>query len=229
MGSEFQQAASAPANAVDAGFAYLNANIAATLGLAASDQILWRSPIRDDDYAEYSDQEFLNRLDLPSLAVPLEAFWPSGGPCWDGLARTASGKCILVEAKAYIEEAVDYCTHATDDNSLKQIAFSLAQAKQAFDANREAPWNSPFYQYANRLAHLHYLWGLNDVDAYLVFVYFADATDVPKPCSTEEWRGAIRLTKKCLGLQRNKYARRVAEVILKVSEMLYVIESHSSK
>jgi len=203
---------------------YLNIRIVAALGLAPSDQILWKSPIRDDGYAEYCDQEFLNRLDLPSPKVPLKSFWPSGGPCWDGLARTVSGKCILVEAKAYIGEAVDYGTHATDANSLKQIFSSLAHAKEAFNAREDAPWNSPFYQYTNRLAHLYYLLGLNDVEAYLVFVYFADAPDVPEPCSTEQWSGAIRSTKKCLGLRQNKYGKRVAELILKVPEMESMIQ-----
>ena len=33
-------------------------------------------------------------------------------------------------------------------------------------------WSGTFYQYANRLAHLYLLHELNDVDAWLVFVYF---------------------------------------------------------
>jgi len=201
---------------------YLDTKISAALGFSASEKIVWRSPIRDDDYAEYRDQEFLDRLGLPPLAVPLGSFWPPRGPRWDGLARTSSGKYILVEAKAYIEEAVDYRSHATDENSLKQIWMSLAQAKEAFGATKEAPWNSPLYQYTNRLAHLYYLRGLNDIDAYMVFVYFANAPDVPerKRCTPEEWRGAIRLARKCVGLQDNKLSRRIVELILGVQDLL---------
>jgi hypothetical protein len=203
---------------------YLNTKISTALGFSASEKIVWRSPIRDDDYAEYRDQEFLDRLDLPPLAVPLRSFWPSGGPRWDGLARTSSGKCILVEAKAYIEEAVDYRSHATDENSLKQISMSLAQAKEAFGATKDAPWNSPLYQHTNRLAHLYYLKGLNDIDTYMVFVYFANAPDVPNPCTPEEWHGAIRFARKCLGLQDNKLSRRIAELTLGVQDLLAAIE-----
>lgn len=100
------------------------------------------------------------------------------------------------------------------------MSSALDEAKKAFQATPEAPWNSPYYQYANRLAHLYYLWGLNRVDAYLVFVYFADARDVPKPCSHDEWSGAIRLMKKSLGLHDNEYGARTAEVIISVPEMV---------
>ena len=84
---------------------------------------------------------------------------------------------LLVEAKAYVEEGVDYRSHATGD-SAKLIRKSLAAAKKAFHASEDASWESPFYQYANRLAHLYYLNALNRKQAYLLFLYFADAPDV---------------------------------------------------
>lgn len=198
---------------------YLNQRVAAALSLPDSEGIRWLSPTKDDEYAEYFDQAFLDLLGLRQLRVPLKDFWPAGGPRWDGLAKTTSGKVILVEAKAYIEEAVDYASKASP-GSLKQIRQSLAKAKQAVNGAKDAPWDSPFYQYGNRLAHLYFLHTMNNVDAYLLFLYFADAPDVPKPCTTEHWQGAIRLTRKCLGLGTNTYQQRVAEVILSVPDML---------
>ena len=123
---------------------------------SGADRIEWLSPIASDDYAEYFDQDFLNRLGVLDLKVPLNELWPSGGPRWDGLAKTDSGKIILVEAKAYIEEAVDYRSKA-GTASLHKIKASLQSAKVAFDAAEDAPWDAPFYQYANRLAHLYFL------------------------------------------------------------------------
>lgn len=199
---------------------YLNRAIIEKLALDQSESIDWRSPLREDGYAEYSDQAFLDRLAITNLSHPLDSFWPQRGPCWDGLARTKSGKCLLIEAKAYIEEAVDYSSKATNLKSISRMSSALDEAKKAFQATPEAPWNSPYYQYANRLAHLYYLWGLNRVDAYLVFVYFADARDVPNPCTRDEWNGAIRLMKKSLGLQANEYGARIAEVIISVPEMV---------
>jgi hypothetical protein len=189
-----------------------NRDIRAELGWSDTEKITWLSPIQTDDYAEYYDDAFLKRVGLHDLPAPLKSFWPASGPRWDGLATTVSGKVLLVEAKAYIEEAVDYRSRASAP-ALKRITVALAAAKKAFGARAEASWDTPFYQYANRLAHLHFLAGLNKIDAYLLFVYFADAPDVPKPCATEQWEGAIRLVTKCLGIEGHRYGGRVAHLV----------------
>ncbi len=175
----------------------------------------WRSPRQDDGYAEYYDQAFLDRLGAVELMMPLEEFWPKGGPRWDGLGRTGDGKLILVEAKAYIEEAVDFRSKASPD-ALRRIEKRLDEAKSAFHANPDACWHAPFYQMANRLAHLYYLAEINKKDAYLVFVDFANAPDVPQPASCDEWQGAARLAHKCLGMKDSRLARRVATIIVDV-------------
>ena len=200
--------------------AFTNERIKLAFGWHAREMIEWRSPVQSDQYAEYYDGEFLNRLgvDEVNLAVPLHSFWPKGGPRWDGLARTSSRKFLIVEAKAYIEEGVDFSSKA-GDTSRKKITEALEQSKQAYGANANASWESPFYQYANRLAHLHFLVTKNQIDAYLVFMYFANAPDVPSPCSTEQWEGAGRLTEKCLGLGRHVYRDRIATIVIDVPEM----------
>ncbi len=197
----------------------LNALVAAWFGWPPDEQIEWLSPIKSDDYAEYYDQEFLDRLGVSDLKVPLADFWPRSGPRWDGLARTDSGKLILVEAKAYIEEAVDYSSKAGPD-SLKKIQAALASTKKAFGASDGAPWESPFYQYANRLAHLYFLKQLNGLDAYLLFLYFADAPDVPEPCNTQQWEGAVRMTEKCLGLGVHEFRAHIGTLIWSVLDMV---------
>lgn len=55
-----------------------------------------------------------------------------------------------MEAKAYIEEAVDFRSQASPE-SLDKIRRALQQARGAFGADRRAHWEAPFYQYANRL------------------------------------------------------------------------------
>lgn len=176
-------------------------------------EIDWRSPRQDDDYAEYYDRAFLECLGITELMMPLEEFWPKSGPRWDGLARTRDRKLILVEEKAHIDEAVDFRSKASAD-ALRRIERRLDEAKSAFHASRDACWHAPFYQMANRLAHLYYLAGINKQDAYLVFIDFANAPDVPQPASCEEWQGATRLAHKCLGMKDSKLARRVATIIV---------------
>lgn len=199
--------------------AFTSEKIRSAFSWDAAETIEWRSPVESDQYAEYYDEAFLERLGIEELAVPLRSFWPPSGPRWDGLARTSSGKCLLFEAKAYIEEGVDFRSKA-GSASLEKIAEALQQSKQAFGANSDANWASPFYQYANRLAHLHFLASMNKIDAYLVFLYFANAPDVPSPSTAEQWEGARRLTEKCLGLGRHVYSDRVATIVVDVPEML---------
>lgn len=196
----------------------LNTKIRQLFAWDSNEQINWLSPVAADNYAEYYDQEFLERLGLSDLAAPLSGFWPTSGARWDGLARTDSGKVILVEAKAYIEEGVDYRSHA-GEKSYAKIKAALEAAKNDFRANKDAPWESPFYQYANRLAHLYFLHRLNGLDAYLLFLYFADAPDVPKPCTVSEWQGSVRLVEKCLGLGRHPYRKRLGTIIWSVPLM----------
>ena len=190
----------------------LNRRIIGKFAWSPDERIEWLSPVKSDQVARYYDEAFLKRLKITGLKVPLRKFWPSSGPRWDGLARTDSGKMILVEAKAHIDECIDLGSRAKAE-SARRIAIALEEAKKAFHSSSAAPWGAPFYQYANRLAHLHFLHGLNGLDAYLVFLYFADAPDVPKPCSEEQWEGAIELTKKCLGLGAHPYRGRVASII----------------
>ena len=197
---------------------YLNDCISKAFGWDTA-EIEWRSPLLGDEYAEYYDQEFLDRLGVIDLRMPLQEFWPKSGPRWDGLARTTGGKLILVEAKAYIEEAVDYHSRASKD-SLARIEKRLDEAKTAFRAYSDASWHNPFYQMANRLAHLYYLADINKKDAYLVFVNFANAIDVENPASREEWKGATRLAHKCMGLKDGKLSRRVTSIIIDMEEVI---------
>lgn len=200
----------------------LNSRVREVFGWQPDEQVEWISPIVSDDYAEYYDQEFLEKLGRHDrdLKVSLASFWPRSGPRWDGLAKTKnSGKIILVEAKAYVEEAVDYGTRAGAASHL-QIDKSLAATKEAFGARMEASWQTPFYQHANRLAHLYFARELNSLDAYLLFLYFADAPDVPSPCTKEQWLGAIRLIDRCLGLGKHRFRPFVKPLIWRVPEML---------
>lgn len=175
--------------------------------------IEWLSPRQDDEYAEYYDQAFLGRLGVAELAMSLDEFWPKSGPRWDGLARTTDGRLILVEAKAHIDEAVDFRSKASP-NALRRIEEHLDEAKAAFHASKDACWHAPLYQMANRLAHLYYLAGINSKDAYLIFIDFANAPDVPEPATCQEWQGAVCLAHKCLGLKDSKLARRAATIIV---------------
>lgn len=189
-----------------------DAKVREVLGFRVEESIQWLSPVASDEYAEYYDRSFLTLLGVDDSKAPLEDFWPAGGPRWDGLAKTSSGKLILVEAKAYIAEAVDFGSKA-GPQSLELIEKSLARAKSAYRARAEAVWTKPFYQYANRLAHLYYLRQLVGADAYLLFVCVTDAPDVPAPASAAEWRGAIAAIDCALGLGSHPFRNRIGHLL----------------
>jgi hypothetical protein len=136
----------------------LNSRIGAAFGWSPDEDINWPSPVVTDEYSEYYGDSFVERLGLRNLRMPLNEFWPASGPRWDALGRATAEKLVLVEAKAHLSGIVDYGTRAGPESAAK-IANALVSAKTAYRAAAEAPWHAPFYQHANRLAHLHYLRG----------------------------------------------------------------------
>lgn len=81
----------------------LNSAIRQAAGIAPSIEIHWRSPLADDEFAEYFDQSFLDRLPIVPPKKRLLDFWPSGGPHWDGVSR-AREVVILLASRSEMEE-----------------------------------------------------------------------------------------------------------------------------
>jgi len=178
--------------------------------------LTWRSPIRDDDFAEYRDQEFLDVLGVDLSKRELDEFWPRRGPQWDALGVSASGQPVLVEAKANVPEVIS-SPSAAGEASLARISESLAETAQFLGARSSCDWSGTFYQYANRLAHLYLLAELNQIDAWMVFIYFVGDSDVNGPETTAEWKAALQVMYGALGLsKRNAISSRVVNVFIDV-------------
>jgi hypothetical protein len=62
-----------------------------------------------------------------------------------------------------------------------------------------AAWTEGYYQYANRLAYLHFLQA-HGLRAHLLFVYFCRDIEMKGPASTEEWKRSLRAVYSALGL-----------------------------
>lgn len=199
---------------------YLDEQIMEKLDLSENEEVTWLSPLLNDDYAEYRDKAFLDILDVELDDVPLEDFWPSMGPQWDGLAKTESGKLLLVEAKSHIPELISTCK-AKNEKSVKKIKDALSETKKHLNIDQKIDWVTRFYQYSNKLAHLYLLRELNHLPAYLVSIYFVNDEEMKGPKSIEEWRGALELLHSYMGLRRHKLQRFMKEVFIdlkKISE-----------
>ena len=196
----------------------VNSQIRKDLGLLENEKICWLSPLEEDDYAEYRDQAFIDKLGVKLDKVSLEDFWPSGGPQWDALGRSGSGKLFLVEAKSHIQEMVS-SIQAEDKDSLKKISKSLKDTKSFLNSKAEINWSLRFYQYTNRLAHLYLLREVNKLPAYLVFVYFINDKEMNGPRTVDEWKGAIKLLHSYLGIGRHKLQKFMTEVFIDVKNL----------
>lgn len=189
-----------------------------SFGLDPDESISWCSPLEEDEYAEYRDNAFLDRLCVSLDRVSLGEFWPRGGPQWDALGKGEEGKIFLVEAKAHIGELVS-SLRAKNPNSLEKIGKSLEDAKRFFGSSVESDWSSPFYQYTNRLAHLYLLRVLNDVPAYLVFIYFINDVEMGGPRTVAEWKREIDRLHSHLRISRHKLEQFVTNIFIDVNSL----------
>ena len=190
-----------------------------------AEEIRWLSPLRRDNYREYYDRQFLDLLEIELENRPLESFWPSSGPRWDGLAKTARGQILLVEAKSHVGELVSSTGAST--SSLAKIRSSLAETKRLIhrDSDYAVDWTTGVYQYANRLAHLYLLHKLNGHDVYLVLVYFLNDSERQKPdthvpATVGEWKSVIAHQDRIMGIrQRHPLSDRIIHVYIDVNDV----------
>jgi hypothetical protein len=184
-----------------------------------TEEIIWTSPMEDDDFAEYRDNDFLLKVGLDPQEIRLNEFWPKKGPVWDALAKTDTGKVILVEAKAHIPEIVSSPTSASEKSKLL-IMKSLNETKQFMEITDTVDWSGKFYQYANRLSHLYFLREKCNKEVFLVNVYFMGDKTVSGPKTRIEWDSALKVLKVYLGISKNKLAKFMAEVFIDVEELI---------
>lgn len=120
-----------------------------------------------------------------------------------------------MEAKSHIPEMVSPKTGAGAE-SLEKIKESLDRTKRFLNSKSEHDWSSTFYQYTNRLAHLYLLRELNDLPAYLIFIYFVNDEEMKGPKSIDEWVGAIKLLHSFFGIGRHKLSKFIADLFIDV-------------
>lgn len=181
---------------------------------------LWRD---GGHFGELRD-DMWTRAGLPGPSPQRAGWWPARGPQWDGVAvvpgRGGERGLLLVEAKSHLDEVVSHA--AARPKSRAVIDAALDETKEAVGANPWIDWTEPRYQYANRLAWLHYLREHAGVEAWLLFVYFTGdgfESSPPRertfPESADEWLDSIIETHEYLGLPEDHgLADRVRSVFL---------------
>ncbi len=127
-------------------------------------------------------------------------WWPQTGNLqkWDAvglLRRDGTNEWLLVEAKGNTEE-LESATGAKQRGGLPVIRQRLTETQRALGADPKHDWTKPYYQYANRLAVLHFL-SSHQVAALLLFVYFTGDRTPNRTCPTSAsgWRGPLNKMK----------------------------------
>ena len=198
----------------------LNRLVQESCGLEPDEAIEWVSPLADDQYAEYRDASFLSRLGVELNHRLLRGFWPRFGPQWDALGRTDGGTVFLVEAEAKVPELVSPASGAKSPTSIALIDDSLKEVQRFLRVDTGIDWTGKLYQYANRIAYLYLLRELNRLPAYLMFIYFVGDKDVGGPRTTEEWKAAIEVAERVLGLPaRHRLSDYVADIFVHVDDL----------
>lgn len=179
--------------------------------------IQWLSPREDDNYAEYRDAGFLEIIGQTQLVDELKLYWPARGPQWDALGL-AGDTILLVEAKAHIPEMLsDGCK--AGDASLAIIKEAFASTIAEANMKTSIEWTGPFYQYANRLAHL-YFFKKRGVKVKLVLCCFTGDDKMNGGASEEEWKGALKIADHLIGLRdRNPLAQDVIHIFPHVNKL----------
>jgi hypothetical protein len=185
--------------------------------LDRTEAVEWHSPRKTDDWAEYRDADFLDVVGKAALKGLLEKFWPEQGPQWDALGSVGD-KVFLVEAKAHVSELKSSCS-AKSKRSRDLIVQSVTETKDAMGIPHENDWLTGYYQYANRLAHLHFL-RQHGVDAYLIFVYFVGETGMPgAPIDRARWESGVNDAHKHLGIVKDREVPGVVNLYVDVAAL----------
>jgi len=179
----------------------------------------------------YGDRE-LKGLDFLEANNPVRSAWSKCWPQtgniqnWDAVAQMRflndddSGAWLLVEAKGNLEELKSSCDAKSSSvgGGREQIECALNQAKVAFQVRGNPDWCQPYYQYANRLAILHFLWR-EKIATQLLFVYFIGDSTPGKSCPPDAkgWLSALNEMKRHLGLDENSpFNNRIYELFISV-------------
>lgn len=146
--------------------------------------------------------------------------WPHGGgiQTWDAVARIRVGPAqewLLVEAKAHVEELTSNCGAV---GRLAMVERALTSTKVTLGVSADRDWLKGYYQYANRIAALHFLTE-HKVPAHLLLIYFLGDGFSGRTCPADEagWSRALDTQAKHLGLPRTHgLAARIHRLFLPV-------------
>jgi hypothetical protein len=186
--------------------AELNDALKASVDELRAARIHWRAPLEPEKLAEPRDDRFLQAAGLDWMRADLKAFWPRGGPVWDGVAQVSladgTSGVFLVEAKSYPGELESTCRAEPPSRDLIEQRLAETRRTLEVDETFAEAWLLRYYQLANRLAHLVWL-REKGVCAWLVLAGFTD--DVGHvPTASAEWAAGYESVAEVMGIDLSR-------------------------
>jgi hypothetical protein len=183
-----------------------------------------------DRKERYKDSEWkgLDFVDGAAVSSEWATFWPQGRQVqnWDAIGRLRKNgamEWLLVEAKAHVKETLSR-SKAEEAGGLPKIRIALQQTMAALgiqDTKGFLPtWLEQHYQYANRLAVLHFL-SQQKIPAHLLLVYFCgdEFKNMCCPKTPDEWKQHIDLLHRTMGIDGScEFMKRVHHLFLPVCQ-----------
>ena len=211
--------------------AFLNAEVLKQTGGSVIEWVDFSFTSGIAENQNYGDGEAkgVNFLDRANPArEEWRQWWPQTGnvPNWDavGVHRMRDvDEWLLVEAKGNIEELRQSTTakRKAVGGGLEDIEMRLDETQRAMGISPPRVWTKDYYQYANRLAVLHFL-TTQAVPARLLFIYFIGDLARPQatcPATAEEWSAGLTAMKVQLGLTgASELEQRVHHLFLPVCQ-----------
>lgn len=185
------------------------------LNITGGKNISWLDFGFSKKYAYLNNDRELVGLEFvkdPKILNNWKNFWPQTGTSqnWDAVGKIDyedHDEWLLVEAKAHFDEVKSNCG-ATSPKSIEKIKNALQKTINSFcfHATPIKNWFTPYYQYSNRLASLHFL--INEcnptISARILFIYFLGDHRSDKECPqrAEEWYPIIKNMEKRLEIDK---------------------------
>ncbi len=149
-----------------------------------------------------------------SLTDEWTKYWPQTGNVqnWDSIIELSgkdSDEYIFVESKAHLSEIQSNCGASSTSKAQIEKAFEETINYFGLKKAKLSNWLSPYYQFANRLAFLHFLMK-NQIKAQLLFIYFYgdDAKNyngnVICPQNKDGWKNDLTNMYSHLGIDESK-------------------------
>ena len=177
---------------------------------------------------EWTGIAFLKKYGLltDELQSAWQNFWPQRGNAqnWDAIGRfhykDGHKNCcdfILVEAKSHITEVKSACRAKLWGR--RKIEKAMTETKRALGVDENIDYLKRYYQYANRIAALHFL-TKHGIGARLVFIYFLGDQIKGKICPRHprKWQEVLEQQHKELGLpKQHLLGNRMHEIFVHVN------------